>query len=69
MKSFRNCLFPFISTIIIFSLCFLFSIIEYQNNHTNYHQTDIFYRQASSITAATSLTLLSLLFLIRPLIE
>jgi len=44
-------------------------MIEYRNNYKNYHYNDVLYRQASSITAATSLTLFSLLFLIRPLIE
>ena len=58
-KSFQNCLFPFLSTIIIFSLCFILSIIEDKN----------IYRQASSITASTSITLLSLLYLIRPILE
>jgi hypothetical protein len=63
IKSFRNCLFPLISTIIIFSLYFIFSIIEYN------HHTLLIYRQASSITASTSITLLALVFLIRPLLE
>jgi len=68
IKSFRNCLFPFISTIIIFSLCLILSMIEY-NNHENYSSEEIIYRQSSSITASTSLTILSFLLLIRPVIE
>ncbi len=67
IKSFRHCLFPFISTIVIFTLCFILSLIEYRN--TYYSRIDSLYRQASSITGTTSLTLLSLLFLIRPLVE
>ncbi|CAF3737253.1 unnamed protein product [Adineta steineri] len=68
IKSFQNCLFPFILTMIIFSLCFIISMIEYNNDKNSYHEYFI-YRQASSITAATSLTLLSVLLLIRPMIE
>lgn len=67
VKSFRNCLFPLISTIIIFSLCFILSIIE--EHYTHYSHKTLIYHQASSITAATSITLLSLLFLIRPILE
>ena len=66
IKSFRNCLFPFVSTIIIFSLCFLLSIFQHMINN-NYSK--LIYYQASSITASTSLTLISLLFLIRPIAE
>jgi hypothetical protein len=66
IKSFRNCLFPFISTLIIFTLCFILSIIEH--NHDIYNPIFI-YRRASSITASTSITLLALLFLIRPLLD
>jgi len=66
IKSFRNCLFPFISTMIIFSFYLIFSIIEHYHDIQN---TLLIYRQASSITASTSITLLALLFLIRPLLE
>lgn len=63
IKSFRHCLFPMLSTIIVFSLCTILSIMEY-----SYHSQFI-YRQASSISAATSLTLLAILLLIRPKLE
>ena len=63
IKSFRYCLFPFVATLIVFSLCWICSIIEYR-----YHSQWI-YRQASSITGSASLTLLALLFLIRPVLE
>jgi len=66
IKPFRNCLFPFISTLIIFSFCFILSIIEY---NYKYHNSVLIYRQASSITASTSIILLALLFLIRPLLD
>ncbi|CAF1110353.1 unnamed protein product [Adineta steineri] len=66
IKVFRNCLFPLISTIIIFTLYFILSMIEC--NHEIYNAV-LIYRQASSITASTSITLLAFLFLIRPLLE
>ncbi|CAF3596754.1 unnamed protein product [Rotaria sordida] len=68
IKSFRNCLFPFVSTIIIFSICFILSMFEYKNNQ-NYYYSNLSFSQASSITASTSVTLLSLLFFIRPILE
>jgi len=43
-------------------------MIEYKN-HENYSSEQIIYRQSSSITASTSLTILSFLLLIRPVIE
>ena len=66
MRSFRNCLFPLITTGIVFIICLLLSIIEYDQN---IHSTVLIYRQGSSITASTSITLLALVFLIRPLLE
>ena len=63
IKSFRYCLFPFVATLIVFSLCWICSIIEYR------YQSQSIYRQASSITGSASLTLLALLFLIRPVVE
>ena len=69
MKSFRQCTFPFITMMIVFSLCFIFSMFEYRKYHSHDAFNDLLFRQASSITAGTSLTLLSLLFFIRPLIE
>jgi len=44
-------------------------MIENRNNYNDYYKTEVIYRQASSITAATSITLFSLLFLITPLVE
>jgi hypothetical protein len=41
----------------------MFSMMDYDSD------TLLIYRQACSITAATSITLLALLFLIRPLLE
>ncbi|CAF2670585.1 unnamed protein product [Rotaria sp. Silwood2] len=67
-KSFHNCLFPLVSTIIIFSICFILSLFENTNNK-DYHHSNLTYYQASSITGSTSITLLSLLFFIRPIIE
>jgi len=64
-KPFHNCLFPFLLTTIVLCLSILFSLIEYRNHKTRTY----FYRQASSIAASTSITLLSFLFLLRPLIE
>ncbi|CAF3358069.1 unnamed protein product [Rotaria socialis] len=61
LKSFRHCSFPFVATMIIFTLCFVLSMLE---NKTNNH-----YYQACSITGTTSVTLLSLLFLIKPILE
>ena len=69
MKSFRHCTFPFISSMIVFSLCFIFSMFEFRTHHSSAGYSDLLFRQASSITAGTSLILLSLLYLIRPLIE
>ncbi|CAF0855155.1 unnamed protein product [Rotaria sordida] len=66
IKSFRHCLFPFISTTIIFSLCVIFSMIQHNHDIIN---TVLIYRQASSITASTSIMLLALLFLIRPVFD
>jgi hypothetical protein len=63
IQSFRNCLFPFISTMIICCLYFILSLIEHRNDS---YSSVLIYRQASSITASTSITLLALLFLIRP---
>ncbi|UJR28936.1 hypothetical protein I4U23_010153 [Adineta vaga] len=68
MKSFRNCLFPLVTTMIIFTLSFLFTMIGY-NHQKNYTREQFIYRHASSITAATSFTLLSVLFLLEPLSE
>lgn len=65
-KSFENCLFPFISTLIIFSICFILSLIEHHT--TNFNAMGI-YRRASSITASTSITLLGLIYLIKPLLK
>ncbi|CAF3738604.1 unnamed protein product [Rotaria magnacalcarata] len=65
-KSFRNCLFPFLSIIVIFSLCFIVSMMEH--NHDIFTSV-LIYRQASSITASTSILLLALLFFIRPILE
>ncbi|CAF1329120.1 unnamed protein product [Adineta ricciae] len=67
-KSFRNCLFPLVTTIIIFTLSFLFAMIEY-NHQRNYYREQFIYRYASSITATTSITLLSVLFLLSPIVE
>ena len=66
IKIFRNCLFPLMSTIVIFTLSFILSMIEHSNEM---HNSALIYRQASSITASTSITLLALLFLIRPVLE
>ncbi|CAF1239620.1 unnamed protein product [Rotaria sp. Silwood1] len=68
IKSFHNCLFPLVSTIIIFTICFILSIIEQTHKQAYYH-SNLTYYQASSITGATSITLLSLLFFIRPMLE
>ncbi|CAF2520638.1 unnamed protein product [Rotaria sp. Silwood2] len=68
IKSFHNCLFPLVSTIIIFSICFILSLFENTNNK-DYHHSNLTYYQASSITGSTSITLLSLLFFIRPILE
>lgn len=65
-KVFRNCLFPLISTIIIFTISFILSMIEHRNKP---YYSVLIYRQGSSITASTSITLLALLFLIRPILE
>lgn len=62
-KAFRHCLFPLVSTILIFSLCFVLSVIEH------HYRSEWIYRQASSITGATSLTLLAILLMIRPKLE
>ena len=66
IKSLRNCLFPLISTIIIFNFCFLLSMTEHK--YDIYNNSSIF-RQASSITASTSIAILAFLFLIRPILE
>ncbi|CAF2818190.1 unnamed protein product [Rotaria sp. Silwood2] len=66
IKSFRHCLFPFISMTIIFILCFIFSMIEHNDDILN---TVLIYHIASSITASTSTLLLVLLFLLRPVFE
>ena len=63
---FRNCLFPLISTTIIFSFCLLLSMIEHKYDTYN---NSLIFRQASSITASTSITILAFLFLIRPILE
>jgi hypothetical protein len=62
-ESFRHCSFPFLSTLIVFSLCLIVSLVERPTS------TVTIYRQASSITASTSLTLLAVLYLIRPTLE
>jgi hypothetical protein len=51
---------------IIFSFYSIFSIIEHYHDIQN---TLLIYRQVSSITGSTSITLLALAFLIRPLLE
>ncbi|CAF3420244.1 unnamed protein product [Rotaria sp. Silwood1] len=66
IKTFRHCLFPLILTIVIFSLCFIFTMIEHNHDSLT---TVLIYRQASSITASTSIIILALLFLIRPVFE
>ncbi|CAF1636917.1 unnamed protein product [Adineta ricciae] len=60
-KLIGNCLFPLLATVFVFTLCLIISATE--------HSTDLIYRQAGSITAATSITLLALLYLIRPLLD
>ncbi|CAF4424304.1 unnamed protein product, partial [Rotaria sp. Silwood2] len=49
-------------------ICFILSLFENTNNK-DYHHSNLTYYQASSITGSTSITLLSLLFFIRPIIE
>lgn len=61
---FNNCFFPSISTLLIFVFYTSLSFIEY---HPNRSSTIL--RQTNSILALTSITLLALVFLIKPLME
>ena len=61
---FNNCFFPSITTLLIFLFYTCLSFIEYPPGRP----TTIL-RQSSSITALTSITLLALVFLVKPLIE
>ena len=60
-RPFRNCAFPFLSSILIGIFFTIISLLEYK--------ASTILRQTSSITALTSVTLLALAFLIQPLIQ
>ena len=65
-KAFENCLFPCVSSLILLGIYSILSMIEYKNEM--YHAR-LIYRQASSVTGSTSMTLLALLLLVRPIRE
>ena len=66
MRSLHNCLLPLISALVIFLLCVLLSALEPADDVDS---TRRIYRQASSVTACTGFTLLSLVFLMKPIFE
>lgn len=63
-QPFRNCIVPFLSSILIGIFFTVVSLMEYKRESSL-----TILRQTSSITALTSLTLLALAFLIQPLIQ
>ncbi|CAF0890198.1 unnamed protein product [Didymodactylos carnosus] len=74
-RTFQGCLFPLLTTLLVFIVALLVAIIRcsgYEetrdfsycsNNHSS------IFRRASSVTGATSLILLVILYLIRPILE
>ena len=66
-RSFPKCLFPFLLTTMTLSLYFVLSMCGHKDQKQN--NVQLLSRQASSVTASTSITLLAIAFLARPMVE
>ena len=66
-RSFPDCLFPFLFAALTFSFYVILSMLEHKDQTMD--NTQLISRQASSMTASTSLTLLAVAFLPRPISE